>query len=171
MDKQEKFILDTLTRYPVCEIKEKYITKLKDVSTPVVKNILSQKFINGTDMKAVLCLFDTLLLSSTKKGIKKRGIYNLTKKVQKWITTMEKSQISSQQAYIYFTDILSKDIQIVMKVPRDSDMYEDMIREYFIGITSVNGLRYQIPNFAYTLGDRDWETICISFDNISVKYI
>lgn len=149
-DSQLKFIFNKLNTYPVCSIKEKYKNQLKEVSTPVVENILNQKFIRGPDMKAVLCLFDTLFLSSTKG--REKGLYNLSNSVQKWIVKMKKLDINSVQGLVYISDILSNDIQVVIKIPRKSKGFNSLVKEYFLGITTLNNLRYQIPTFVYTLG-------------------
>jgi serine/threonine protein kinase len=149
---QEKFILDQLNAYPVCEIREKYTDKLKEISTPAVRNILNQKFVSGSDMKAVLCLFDTLFLSATKKNRREKGLYNLSTHIQQWVTKMEKLPVKSTEGFVYITDIFSEDIQVVVKVPRLDSGFESMVREYFIGVKSLNKLRYLIPSFVYTLG-------------------
>ena len=149
---QEKFILDQLNSYPACEIKEKYTDKLEEVSTPAVRNILNQKFVSGSDMKAVLCLFDTIFLSTSNKNVREKGLYNLSKHIHKWITKMKKLPVKSVEGFVYMTDIFSKDIQVVIKIPQTSRGFESMVREYFIGIRALNKLRYLIPAFVYTLG-------------------
>jgi len=149
---QEKFILKQLNAYPTCEIQEKYADKLKEVSTHAVKNILNQKFISGSDMKALSCLFDTMFFSASKKKKREKGLYNLSKHIQKWITKMKKLNVASVEGFVYMSDIFSEDIQVVIKVPQYDDGFEAMLREYFIGIKSLNKLRYLIPTFVYTLG-------------------
>lgn len=149
---QQKFISEKLDEYSLCEIQEKYIGKIKEISISTVSNILSKKFVNGSDMKAVLCLFDTLILATKTKKIRDRGLYNLNTNINEWITKMEKLPIKSVEGFVYITDIFSKDIQIVIKVPQDIISNNSMIREYFMGIKAINNLRYLIPNFVYTLG-------------------
>jgi len=150
---QEKFILEQLNSYQVCEITEKYTDRLKEVSTTAVLNILNKKFVSGSDMKAVLCFFDTLLLATTKtRNKREKGLYNLTKHINQCITKMDKLPVKSVEGFIYITDILSEDIQVVIKVPRSSHGFNSMVREYFIGINALNKLRYLIPSFVYTLG-------------------
>jgi hypothetical protein len=149
---QEKFILQELNSYPVCEIRDKYTDKLKEVSTPAVRNILNQKFVSGSDMKVVLCLFDTLFLSVTNNPQREKGLYNLSRHIQKWVTKMELLPVKSVEGFIYITDFFSEDIQVVIKVPQQDSGFESMVREYFIGLKSLNKLRYLIPTFVYTLG-------------------
>lgn len=148
---QSRFILQTLDEYPVCSIKEKYTNRLEEISTPAVQNILRQKFINGPDMKAVLCLFDTLFLGSNPEP-RQRGLVPLSRTVQRWITKMKKLDISSVQGFVYMTDILSEDIQVIIKVPQRVDGFNGLVREYFLGIMAFNKLRYHIPTVVYTLG-------------------
>ena len=150
--RQEKFIFEALEKYSICnDVKEKYTNKLNDISTPVIQNILDQKYVNGTDMKAVLCFFDTLLLSA-KKGDKDRGIYSLSKNIKKWITKMHKLDVSSKEGIVYLSDVLSDNIQVIIKVPQEDEGFDDIIREYYIGLVALNRLRYFVPNFMYTLG-------------------
>jgi len=148
---QQAFILKALNSYPVCEIQDKYINNIKEVSTTAVSNILNQKFVSGADMKAVLCLFDTILLS-TGTTKKEKGLYNLSKDIQKWIIKTKKLNVQSVEGIVYTTDILSKNIQVIIKTPKKDDGFESMVREYFIGIKSINKLRYLIPSFVYTFG-------------------
>ena len=118
---QEKFILEQLNASQLCEITEKYTDSLKEVSTTAVLNILNQKFVSGSDMKAAFCFFDTLLLSTTKtRNKREKGLYNLTKHINQWITKMDKLPVESVEGFIYITDILSEDIQVVIKIPRSS---------------------------------------------------
>ena len=147
---QEAFILKELNSYQLCEIKDKYTDNLKKISTPTVSNILNQKFVSGSDMNAVLCLFDTLLLSTTNR--REKGLYNLSKDIQKWIIKTQQLGVKSVEGFVYMTDIFSKDIQVVIKTPQKDDGFNSMIREYFIGIKSINKLRYLIPSFVYTFG-------------------
>ena len=101
-------------------------------------------------MNAVLCLFDTLLLSTTNR--REKGLYNLSKDIQKWIIKTQQLGVKSVEGFVYMTDIFSKDIQVVIKTPQKDDGFNSMIREYFIGIKSINKLRYLIPSFVYTFG-------------------
>lgn len=150
---QDKFILEQLNMFPICEIKEKYINNLKEVSTTVIRKILNQKFVNGSDMRAVLCLFDTLFLSTINTtNVRENGLYNLTDHINKLIKRMKKIPVKSSEGFVYITNILSKDIQVIIKVPRTDYGFNQMVREYFIGIKAINKLRYLIPNFVYTLG-------------------
>ena len=137
---QEAFILKELNSYQLCEIKDKYTDNLKKISTPTVSNILNQKFVSGSDMNAVLCLFDTRLLSTTNR--REKGLYNLSKDIQKWIIKTQQLGVKSVEGFVYMTDIFSKDIQVVIKTPQKDDGFNSMIREYFIGIKSINKLRY-----------------------------
>lgn len=149
---QEKFILEQLNAYPICEISEKYTDKVKEVSIQVVRNILNKNFISGSDMKAVHYLFDTIFLSATKKNKREKGLYNLSKHIKQFVTKMEKLHVKSTEGFVYDTDIFSKDIQVVIKIPQLESGFESMIREYFIGIKAINKLQYIIPVFVYTLG-------------------
>ena len=168
---QQKFILEELNSCKVCEIQDKYIDNIKEVSTIVIRNILNQKFFNGSNMKALLCLFHTLILS-TAKTKEEKGLYNLSKDIQKWIIKTQKLGVNSVEGIVYITDIFVKDIQVIIKTPQEikrdpkdtdeyfeyrkrregQDAFESIIREYFIGIKSMNKLRYLTPSFVYTFG-------------------
>ena len=143
------YIFRQLKDLSVCEVADKYTRELESVSVPLVKEILQNRFTNGPDMKAVLCLFDTMILSSKVK--KEHGIYHLSTTIQKWAKKMEKINVKSTEAKVYVSDILSG-IQVIIKAPRNNREYEDLLREYFIGVTQINRLRYYVPNFMYTLG-------------------
>lgn len=147
---QHNFILDHLATYPSCQIKEKYIDRISEISTPTVSNILKQKYTSGSDMKAVLCLFDTIFLSLSKT--RKQGIYSMGDAIDKWINKMKKLPVKSVEGFIYNTEFLSKDIEVIIKVPKETSGFQSLLREYFLGISIINKLRYRIPTFVYTLG-------------------
>jgi hypothetical protein len=148
--RQEKFIQSELNNQITCKILDKYTDRIDTISIPTVRNILNKKYINGADMKAVLCLFETLFISSkTGSG---QGLRNLSKNVKKWITKMKKLNVDSAEGIIYITDILSNDIQVIVKLPQKQSGFEGLIREYFIGVTCINKMRYLLPTMMYTMG-------------------
>ena len=55
---------------------------------------------------------------------------------------MEQLQVKSKEGFIYITDFFSSDIQVVIKIPQNSNSFNSKVREYFIGIRSLNNLRY-----------------------------
>lgn len=163
MDKYEQKITNYAKKNK--KLITKYVYKsLKDtktcsniLTTSSVKNILDNKFANGHDMSTVVCLFDALF-NLVKKDVKK-GLNYLSVDINKWIKKMDMIQANTVGGYVFMTDIVSSihdnketDIQVVIKTPRDLKYFDDMIIEYFIGVTEINKLRYLVPNFAYTLG-------------------
>jgi hypothetical protein len=161
--RQALSISSKLNVYNPCEIKTKYIDQLDKVSKHMLEYILSKKFIKGADMKAVLCLFDTLFLSLSPK--KENGIYVLTKDIKKYIDKLDVLRTGADG--IVYNATFFSDIELVIKLPiNEEDEQEDeeekqeeikkkremMIREYYIGIKAMNKLRYIVPNFVYTLG-------------------
>jgi len=143
---QNKYIHKNLSKLTTCAINIRKQKNLKQVSTPIVNNILLNNFDNGSDMNAVVCLFDTLFLRS-----KKNGLYRLSVHVSKWVKQFERIDIESSSGYVYFSDILNG-VKVIIKTPKHPDDYDDLIREYFIGVTEINKLRYTVPNFVYTFG-------------------
>jgi serine/threonine protein kinase len=101
-------------------------------------------------MKAVLCLFDTLFLSLSKT--RKQGLYTMGDTIDKWIKKMKQLPVKSVEGFIYNTEFLSEDIQVIIKVPKETSGFQSLLREYFLGISIINKLRYRIPTFVYTLG-------------------
>jgi hypothetical protein len=149
---QEKFILKQLNSYNSTEIYCKNIDKLSDLSTCCISKIFNKKnIISGTDMKAVFCLFDILFLSESKTKLREKGLYDLSKTIKKWIKKMVKISVNSKEGFIYITNF-SSDVQLVVKVAQKSNGLESKLREYFIGIKSINKLRCLIPTFVYTIG-------------------
>jgi hypothetical protein len=141
---QNEFIKNTLKTTDPCVLSEKYINKIDTLVPETIERILNSLSFIGPDMKAILCLFDTLLLSN--------GTSKISKKIQKWVTNMAKLPINSVEGYVYITDIFSHNTQVIVKTPRRQDDNYILIREYFIGLMALNKLRYIIPTFIYTLG-------------------
>lgn len=150
MEKQMDYIYSELKKFSVCRIlKDSYKNQIENVSTPIVKNILNNKYNNGADMDAVLCLFNNLFLSSAK--LKKNGLFHLSVHISKWVKKLTLINTKSASGFVYLSDIIS-DIEVIIKIPKYTEDYNDMIREYFIGTTEINKLRYIIPTFVYTIG-------------------
>lgn len=150
IDAQVEYINKNLTNISSCTVFDKLPKDIDQISTPIVKDVLTNNFKNGADMNAVVCMFDNLFLSTAKS--KQHGLFHLSVHVTKWVKKLEKIDIDSSAGFIYFSDILS-DIKVIIKLPQDSESdYYDMIREYFIGVTEINKLRYTLPNFVYTFG-------------------
>lgn len=150
IEKQMDYIYSELKNFSVCRLlKDSYKNQIENVSTPIVKNILNNKYNNGTDMNAVLCLFNNLFLSSAK--FKENGLFHLSVHISKWVKKLTLISTTSAAGVIYLSDIIS-DIEVIIKIPKYTEDYNDMIREYFIGATEINKLRYIIPTFVYTIG-------------------
>lgn len=147
--KQHLFILEVLNRHFPCELKDRYIDKLSDISTSKINIILNQKFASGADMKALFCLFDTMFLSSFSR--RQEGLVVLKKDFRKFIRKIELVANAGANGNIYMTQFFL-DTQFVIKFPNYYANINTTVREYFIGIKSINNLRYLVPTFVYTLG-------------------
>lgn len=144
---QKEYINNTLKTFNGCKINKK-INNNYEISTPIIKNILGNNFDNGYAMNAIVCLFDNLFISTNKSKID--GLYHLSEKISEWMKITNQIDINSEAGFVFFSHILS-DIEVIIKIPRYKD-YDEIIREYFIGITEINRLRYILPNFVYTFG-------------------
>lgn len=156
MSKSDNNIIsEILSVQPVCSVRTKYTdNNVNQISVSTVENILKNKFINANDMNAIVCLFDTLFIGPNAQfPNSENGIFNLSSNfVNEWIIKMKKLNVSSVQGYVYISDILSENIQVIIKVPQKKNKYQDLIREYFLGIMVLNKLRYHVPTIVYTLG-------------------
>jgi len=139
--------------YIFCELKKMGSTlgststktdKYSHESISLIREILESKYTSGTHMNTMLSLLDNMVLSQKIK--KEYGFYH----VEKWIGRMDRIDKKSAQSTVYISDILS--IPVIIKSPKNKHQYNDLIREYYIGKTEINKLRYHIPNFMYTLG-------------------
>jgi len=154
---QASFIKHYIQENKVCSI-ENYFDEnysIKKVSPSVIKNILRNNFTAGDEMEAVCCFIDNLFLQTNDTDY----IYdfNLKNKVKEWLIEVSKMDTSSEYGVVYFSSILSKDINVLMKTfksdPKSLENdYNNMIREYFIGMYGINKLRHIVPNYMYTLG-------------------
>jgi hypothetical protein len=147
--KQLNYVEKSLEKLTSCKIKNKNVHDIDDISIPVIKDIITKKFNNGVCMNSVICLFDNLFLKTYK--YKNRGLYRISSDIKKWLKNLKKIGGNSVDGFVFFSYILS-DIEVIIKVPQNLDDYTDTMREYFIGITEINKLRYTIPNFVYTFG-------------------
>ena len=150
---QETFISMKLNELVLCGADNDYTKKLKRVSTETIRSALTEKYMSGADMKAVLCLLSTAVMASCTKR-SEDGIYMVGEGVNEWIKGMKRMKVKSVEGFVYVTDLFAKDIEVITKVPQEasSGSNTDSVREYFLGIMAINGLRYTIPTFVYTLG-------------------
>ena len=142
MVSQEKFIEDRLNIYNESERSHEC-----KISIKTLDDILTKKYFTGADMKRVSCLFNTLI-SESSLGPVRAGLY-MPDSVKEWLKIMKKINENSSSGFVYITDIYTKDIQVIIKVPQNPA--QGMIREYYIGLMAINKLRYIVPIFMYTL--------------------
>jgi hypothetical protein len=146
---QETFILETLDNYNVHN--KLKICNLNELSS-YLSMLLNQQPPTESDMKAVFYLFNTLFSIGLKKELKEKGLCKLSKKIQNCVKKMEQIQVKSKEGFVYITEFFSSDIQVIIKIPQNSNNFDSKVREYFIGIKSLNNLRNITPTFVYTLG-------------------
>lgn len=159
---QELYIKNKLKTFTGCKI-NKTIDDNYEISTPFIKNILENNFTSGSAMNALVCLFDNLFISTNKHKID--GLYHLSEEISQWMKITRKIDTKSEAGFVFFSHILS-DIEVIIKMPRHQDYDDEIIREYFIGVSEINKLRYILPNFVYTFG----LFICPTDNNICNKY-
>jgi len=146
---QETFILERLDNYDFHN--ELKIYNLDEVSS-YLSMILNQESSTESDMKAIFYLFNTLFSIGLNQEVKEKGLCKLSKKIQNCVKKMEKIQVKSKEGFIYITDFFTSNIQVIIKIPQNSNNFDSKVREYFIGIKSLNNLRNITPTFVYTLG-------------------
>ena len=66
IDAQVEYINKNLTNISSCTVLDKLPKDIDQISTPIVKDVLTNNFKNGADMNAVVCMFDNLFLSTAK---------------------------------------------------------------------------------------------------------
>jgi hypothetical protein len=146
---QIKYVIKNLSTIKTCTVLNNISLDINKISTPIVKDVLDNKFKNGSDMNAVVCMFDNLFLSTAQKN--ENGMFVLSVHVSKWVKNLKQLNVNSTSGYVYFSDILS-DVRVLIKLPQEDTEYIELITEYFIGMAEINKLRYTVPNFVYTLG-------------------
>jgi len=144
---QSVYIKNYIKHNPVCKIKN-----LIDVSSINSNEIKNVNFQNPHDMNALVCLYNSIFLSSCISKNEQDGILQL-KNITNWVKNTEHIKIDSVNGIVYILNIL-KNIKVVIKFSNDhsNESYDDILYEYFIGIYQINRLRYTVPNFVYTFG-------------------
>ena len=146
---QQLYIEEQLDKHVICSVKDKHTARIEDISTPLIHDILSNDTVSGSDMCAVLNMFETLFLAS---GTKNKGMISISKSIKEWMTDIQKLDVDSNQGYVFVSKIFGTDTKVIIKVPRKNYGFFTALREYFMGIFAINNLRYRIPNFVFTLG-------------------
>jgi hypothetical protein len=129
------------------------LLKYKDKISKYISSIskeLNKKHISGPDMKALLYLIRTLLLSSTEN--KSDNLLILpNSSINNWLTSLNKLPVKSVGGWVYIANIFNTSFEIIIKTPKDAitDL-PDILREYAIANIEINKLRYIIPTFMYT---------------------
>jgi hypothetical protein len=160
--KQLEFIREYIQNTPVCKLNNYYMsdTMFELISTNAIKNILKVLYTSSEAMEAVSCFFDALFNKTHHKTQNQIYDFNLNKTVKNWLKKV-KGMKNTESVFgdVYLTTVISNDIKVVIKTyqqPKKIELiqieYEEMVREYFIGMYGINKLRRIIPNFIYTLG-------------------
>jgi hypothetical protein len=158
---QAIFIRKYIQQNGVCSI-ENYDNEtysIEKVSPAVIRDILLYNFTSGYDMEAVSCFIDNLFIQTNPiADLAYIYDFNLKKEVKKWLIAVSKMATDSQYGDVYFSSILAKDVRVLIKTFKKDDPknleadYNNMVREYFVGIYAINKLRHIVPNYMYTLG-------------------
>ena len=131
------FIREKILRY--------HSKKMTDISREdcimKITNILSKKFASGFDIKYISKLFNTVLSMNGQKSIKD-------------VLPIKNPSIISDYTHnlIAKGKFLKSRTEVILKIPKKKYQNEDLLREYYIGVSTINKLRYKIPNFVATLG-------------------
>lgn len=152
---QDIFIRDVVNNnsYQVDNEQPVNLLKYKDKISNYINDIakeLDKKYISGPDMKALLYLIRTLLLSSTKKDSNQLLILPKPN-ISNWLTSLNKLPVNSVGGWVYTANIFNTSFEIIIKTPKDPiDDLSSILREYAIANIEINKLRYIIPTFMYT---------------------
>lgn len=142
---------------------------INKVSTSKIGFIVENAFNNAIHMLTGISMFDNMFLTTSKS--KKDGMFYMSHRTQSWVKQIKQLAIESMYGYVYLSDIFSQ-IKVIIKLPQKKDGRMEMIREYFIGITSINKLRYIVPNFVFTFASFicpfDNKIICNGTDESSI---
>ena len=147
MSAQYRYISNEMTNLKLCPFQIKTDVSTDNVNMSKVSKILKKKYISAQEMQAISCLFQSIFTGHLFVD----GVPSWDNGIKKWIN---KINLLSSGAYgeVLMADIVSSDSQVIIKRPLATANYEETLREYFIGITGINKLRYYIPNFVYTMG-------------------
>lgn len=119
-----------------------------DDSKLTYRKITRDKFTSGTDMNRALKIFDITVRTKSKKI---KGFYYIPTQIKEWSQKLQRLKVKSSQGRVYLCTI-SDGIEVIVKIPKHIKQYDDLVREYFVGITEINRLRFVVPNFMYTMG-------------------
>ena len=151
-DPELEFIKKQLREYKPCDfpVKTEGIVP-KEIATTVLEKVLKRGLTDGPSMKAVQCLLHSIFLAEKDVDVEGYGIYRLNSGINDWFKNIAAIG-QGESGLIFKASIIRKNIDIVIKTV-NSEMYDqgEVLSEYLKGLV-LNNLRYQIPNFAYTLG-------------------
>lgn len=130
-----------------------YINNLNKCEIYPSKNnfhkLSEKKFLSSREMKELYCNFNMIINYSK---INDTIPYQLSNNITKWINNMKKLNVDSAQGFVYLSDILKDDQQVIIKTSQNKYGNENLLIEYFIGDYALNNLRHIIPNFVYVYG-------------------
>ena len=150
-DHEIEFVSNQLDKYNACPlgVTQRQLVP-SDVLTDILGKILALGVNNGPDMQVVQCLLQAIFLTEKNVLVEGMGVYRLNKGVNKWFKKIVPINAGSMSK-IYKTSIIDRNIQAVIKLSTVDLPDYVVLREYLVGLV-LNNLRYQVPNFLYTLG-------------------
>lgn len=131
--------------------------KIDDVKKDLLKQDLEKKFYSGKVMASIFCIFDVLMFEPTKSA-------------QSVFTKVETFGEESVNGVVLLADFDKFERMFIIKSPKDS-LTNDMLHEYFVGVSCTNRMRNYIPNFAYILGAFKCKPPVLSGDNDDKKVL
>lgn len=115
-----------------------------DRERKLIKLYLSDNYISTMDLKFILCTTDSVFMTlSNPDDLPKTK--NLNSSICKFISSLKNLDRSQNKLF-------DNNDYIVIKTISEENDFNDLLREYFIGVTAINKLRYKIPTFVYTVG-------------------
>ena len=140
----ERQYLDQVQKCPIQKL-DKYLDKFGKVDSNSYKKLIRKNFYNTEVMGEAMCLADSIFYSQDYEI----GKVSAKMRARRWLDKMTAIGVGAGGSALE-SDFNKTDDVFIVKVANKGHE-EDLLHEFFVGLT-LNNLRRYVPNFAYIMG-------------------
>lgn len=155
MRRQERRELELISTYKKCNVRGD-IRNIEDLKQKLIEADLDKRFYEASIMATMFCLFDVVLYAPDESAVggqllAQGGFPETSRQITQVFTHLRRIGAESVDGVALLSGFGELDNMFIIKAPKDPQK-DEMIHEYFIGVTCTNAMRRWTPNYAYILG-------------------
>jgi len=141
MLQQQRREMALISSFKQCSLSSQF-KDIEDIKQQLLKVDLEEKFYDAKIMGALFCIFDTIMLTP--------GSLEASDDIHNIIPELRRIGAESVEGVALLAKFGQLNDTLILKAPKDP-RNDNLFHEYFVGVSTTNKLRKDLPNFAYIL--------------------